>query len=72
MGKGGTHGDVEQRTIPEDSEHFNSALAISSFLGQVGRLSQNWGVSARVDVMLHSMGKIWHHTTDEENRRTFL
>jgi hypothetical protein len=38
MCKGDTHGDAERRTIPVNSKRFNSALVISSFIGQGGGL----------------------------------
>jgi hypothetical protein len=41
MCKGDAHGDIERRSIPADSKRFNSALAISSFLGQGNGFLQN-------------------------------
>jgi hypothetical protein len=43
MCKGDGHGDVEKWTMPADSKHLNSTLAISSFLGEGSGLLQKLG-----------------------------
>jgi hypothetical protein len=73
MCKGNAHTDVERRTIPADYKLLNSALAISSFCGsRRWALAKKGGMSAPVDVVLHSMGRIGHHITSAEYRGKFL
>jgi hypothetical protein len=63
MCKGDTYGDVEQRTTLAGSKRLISPLAISSFSGSRWRAyaKTGRGVSARVYVVLHSMGRIGRH-----------
>jgi hypothetical protein len=73
MCKGEAHGDFDLRTMPADSNLFNSALAICNFSGSRPQdFAKMGGVATGVDVMLNPMVRCRLHIPGAQNRGKFL